>query len=115
LRTRDAVTGSGGGQAASEFVVGPGGPEAPDVANGPEAGGAAGGDSSPGGRDVAGLFRERYAELVRLAALVVGDRATAEDVVQDVFARLCTRDRSRAAALSVPLQPADGRVADETW
>ncbi len=41
---------------------------------------------------VAGLFRERHAELVRLAALVVGDRPTAEDVVQDVFARLCAKD-----------------------
>jgi RNA polymerase sigma factor (sigma-70 family) len=38
------------------------------------------------------LFRERHAELVRLATLVVGDRATAEDVVQDVFAKLCTKD-----------------------
>ena len=46
-------------------------------------------------RDVPGvslLFRERHAELVRLATLVVGDRATAEDVVQDVFARLCAKD-----------------------
>ncbi len=43
--------------------------------------------------DVAVLFRERQAELVRLAALVVGDRPVAEDVVQDVFARLCARDR----------------------
>ena len=38
------------------------------------------------------LFRERHAELVRLATLVVGDRPTAEDVVQDVFARLCRGD-----------------------
>jgi RNA polymerase sigma-70 factor (sigma-E family) len=38
------------------------------------------------------LFRERHAELVRLAMLVVGDRPAAEDVVQDVFARLCVRD-----------------------
>ncbi len=37
------------------------------------------------------MFRDRHAELVRLAALVVGDRATAEDVVQDVFARLCAK------------------------
>ena len=42
---------------------------------------------------VAALFRGRHAELVRLAALVLADRAAAEDVVQDVFARLCTRDR----------------------
>jgi DNA-directed RNA polymerase specialized sigma24 family protein len=50
------------------------------------------GHQQPGLHDVAGLFRERHAELVRLAALVVGDRATAEDVVQDVFARLCARN-----------------------
>jgi RNA polymerase sigma-70 factor (sigma-E family) len=39
------------------------------------------------------LFREHHAELVRLAVLLVGDRPSAEDVVQDVFARLCLRDR----------------------
>jgi RNA polymerase sigma-70 factor (sigma-E family) len=39
------------------------------------------------------LFRERHAELVRLATLVVGDRPTAEDVVQDVFARLCLKEQ----------------------
>ena len=44
-------------------------------------------------RDVSVLFRERHAELVRLAVLLVGDRPSAEDVVQDVFARLCLRDR----------------------
>jgi RNA polymerase sigma factor (sigma-70 family) len=49
-------------------------------------------NGGPGLNDVAGLFRQRHAELVRLAALVVGDRATAEDVVQDVFTRLCTKD-----------------------
>jgi RNA polymerase sigma-70 factor (sigma-E family) len=58
--------------------------------------------SEPGAAsDVAGLFRERHTELVRLAVLVVGDRPTAEDVVQDVFARLCARnllpDRDRLA------------------
>jgi RNA polymerase sigma factor (sigma-70 family) len=37
------------------------------------------------------LFRQHHADLVRLALLLVGDRPTAEDVVQDVFARLCTR------------------------
>ena len=45
--------------------------------------------------DMVGLFRERHAELVRLAALIVGDWPTAEDVVQDVFARLCARDQLR--------------------
>ena len=43
--------------------------------------------------DVSMLFRERHAELVRLAVLLVGDRPSAEDIVQDVFARLCLRDR----------------------
>ncbi len=37
---------------------------------------------------VAGLFRAYAVELVRLAVLLVGDQATAEDVVQDIFARL---------------------------
>ncbi|HET7243978.1 MAG TPA: sigma factor [Streptosporangiaceae bacterium] len=40
------------------------------------------------------LFRRHYAEPVRLAVMLVGDRPTAEDVVQDVFARLhARRDR----------------------
>ncbi len=50
-------------------------------------------DPAPGRHDVSVLFRERHAELVRLAVLVVGDRPSAEDVVQDVFARLCVRGR----------------------
>ena len=37
------------------------------------------------------LFVRRHAELVRLALLLVGDQPTAEDVVQDVFARLHAR------------------------
>jgi len=44
-------------------------------------------------RDVAVMFRQHHADLVRLALLLVGDRASAEDVVQDVFTRLCARDR----------------------
>ena len=44
--------------------------------------------------DITTLFRRHYAELVRLAVMLVGDRPTAEDVVQDVFARLhARRDR----------------------
>jgi RNA polymerase sigma-70 factor (sigma-E family) len=43
--------------------------------------------------DVAGIFRQYHADLVRLALLLVGDRASAEDVVQDVFTRLCARGR----------------------
>src|ERR1700733_3966281 len=58
----------------------------------------------PGGRDgltaaarpgsgdaavaVTSLFREHHLELVRLALVMVGDLATAEDVVQDAFERL---------------------------
>jgi RNA polymerase sigma-70 factor (sigma-E family) len=34
------------------------------------------------------LFRDHHLELVRLALLMVGDLATAEDVVQDAFERL---------------------------
>src|SRR5690242_5407493 len=44
------------------------------------------------------LFRHRHAELVRLAVLLLGSRAAAEDVVQDVFTRLCTKDYLAAGA-----------------
>jgi RNA polymerase sigma-70 factor (sigma-E family) len=67
-----------------------------------EAGGRAS-QAEPGGRpaaaarggplDVALLYRQHHADLVRLALLLVGDRGCAEDVVQDVFTRLCARDR----------------------
>jgi RNA polymerase sigma factor (sigma-70 family) len=40
---------------------------------------------------VADLFRARHLELVRLATLLVGDQATAEDVVQDVFVKVCAQ------------------------
>jgi RNA polymerase sigma-70 factor (sigma-E family) len=42
---------------------------------------------------VAQLFRDHHGELVRLAVLMVGDVATAEDVVQDVYASLHGRGR----------------------
>ena len=66
-----------------------------------EAGGQAGG-SEPGRLEAAaagewldaeGIFRQYHADLVRLALLLVGDCASAEDVVQDVFTRLCARGR----------------------
>ena len=41
--------------------------------------------------DLTVLFLRRHSELVRLALLLVGDQPTAEDVVQDVFARLHAR------------------------
>jgi RNA polymerase sigma-70 factor (sigma-E family) len=40
---------------------------------------------------LAELFREHHLELVRLALVMVGDLATAEDVVQDAFERLHQR------------------------
>jgi RNA polymerase sigma-70 factor (sigma-E family) len=43
--------------------------------------------------DVALLYRQHHADLVRLALLLVGDRGCAEDVVQDVFTRLCASNR----------------------
>ena len=60
---------------------------------------AADGDipAGPQRLDLAALFRRHHLELVRLALLLVGDRPTAEDVVQDVFARLQARDRHVAS------------------
>lgn len=52
--------------------------------------------------DIADLFHARHLELVRLAMLLVGDRATAEDVVQDVFAKACAhRERLTENGLAV--------------
>jgi RNA polymerase sigma-70 factor (sigma-E family) len=52
---------------------------------------------------VTGLFREHGLSLVRLAVLLTGDRATAEDVVQDAFLRFQRalprlRDQDKALA-----------------
>ncbi|NUW36833.1 sigma-70 family RNA polymerase sigma factor [Nonomuraea sp. SMC257] len=47
---------------------------------------------------LAGLYREHRLALVRLALLLVGDRESAEDIVQDVFSRLHGR---RPEALSL--------------
>jgi DNA-directed RNA polymerase specialized sigma24 family protein len=46
------------------------------------------------------LFRDHHLELVRLALVMVGDQATAEDVVQDAFERLHRgwHDRGELAA-----------------
>lgn len=43
--------------------------------------------------DVAVLFAEHHLGLVRLALIMVGDQATAEDVVQEAFARTHARRR----------------------
>jgi RNA polymerase sigma-70 factor (sigma-E family) len=51
--------------------------------------------------DIVAQFRARHLDLVRLAALLLGDSAAAEDVVQDVFARVWEgRDRLAAAGFT---------------
>jgi RNA polymerase sigma-70 factor (sigma-E family) len=45
-------------------------------------------------RSVTELFTEHHLALVRLAVIMVGDRATAEDVVQDAFEQLHRRWRT---------------------
>lgn len=42
----------------------------------------------PRTRDLVALYEEHQLGLVRMAVLLVGDEATAEDVVQDVFLRM---------------------------
>jgi RNA polymerase sigma-70 factor (sigma-E family) len=49
--------------------------------------------SQAGWPDLGLLYRQHHADLVRLALLLVGDRGSAEDVVQDVFTRLCAGGR----------------------
>jgi RNA polymerase sigma-70 factor (sigma-E family) len=71
------------------FIAGPG-----------ETAGAGGADADTG---VSALFRAHHLELVRLAVVMVGDVAAAEDVVQDAFERLHgrwhrLRDRDSALA-----------------
>jgi RNA polymerase sigma-70 factor (sigma-E family) len=50
--------------------------------------GGGGGQQAAAGAALTDLFREHHLELVRLALVMVGDQATAEDVVQDAFERL---------------------------
>lgn len=40
---------------------------------------------------LADLHRRRYAPMVRLATLLLGSQAQAEEVVQDCFVRMCSR------------------------
>lgn len=63
------------------------------------------------------LFRERYSELVGLAGLLVRDRGTAEEVVQDAFAkfhlsrhRILDPDREVAYLRSIVCNLARGRL-----
>lgn len=50
-------------------------------------------DAAVPGEQLAGLFAEQYGSMVRLARLLTGSAETAEDLVQDCFARLATRRR----------------------
>jgi DNA-directed RNA polymerase specialized sigma24 family protein len=60
---------------------------------------------SPVPPDVARLFKAHRAELIRLAVLLVRDQPTAEDVFQDVFARLMPgRSGSRAETAPCPMR-----------
>ncbi len=64
------------------------------MTEGPGAGAHAASEAEAVGRaapTVTDLFRDHHLELVRLALLMVGDLATAEDVVQDAFERLHRR------------------------
>jgi hypothetical protein len=74
------------------------------------------------------LFRAHHLELVRLAVLIVGDLATAEDVVQDAFEQLHRRwrtlrkqssalDYARSAVLNGSCPPGSARYSPcaTTW
>jgi RNA polymerase sigma-70 factor (sigma-E family) len=84
------------------YVVRGDGRDAEDTVSG--AARARAGDLIAGGpaMDLSTLFRQHYAELVRLAVMLVGDRPTAEDVVQEVFTKLHAR-RNRAQPHGDPL------------
>ena len=71
---------------SADVIRSPGTP--PDRSTRPGTSGAA--DSA---RSVTELFAEHHVGLVRLAVLMVGDLATAEDVVQDAFEQLHRRWR----------------------
>jgi hypothetical protein len=51
------------------------------------------------------LFRRHAPGLVRFALMLVGDQATAEDVVQEAFIGLVHRSHVRAGLLRVPHDP----------
>ena len=61
---------------------------------------AASGGPDPGEEPVASfeeLFRTRYEGMIRVAFLLVGSQAEAEDVVQDAFARVNLRWKRSAS------------------
>ena len=51
-----------------------------------------------------GLFRQHYGKMTHLARTLLHDDAEAQDVVQDVFARLGLLDECRAQRLHQPHQ-----------
>ena len=70
-----------------------------DAARGPVPAGA----RSDAGQAITAIYGAQYCSLVRLAAVLVGDAGTAEEVVQDSFIALCgawsrLRDRGKALA-----------------
>jgi RNA polymerase sigma-70 factor (sigma-E family) len=60
------------------------------------------GRADPAPDPVSALFRAHALSLVRTAVLLLGDQASAEDVVQDVFARL-QRSPERLGAVGNPV------------
>jgi RNA polymerase sigma factor (sigma-70 family) len=68
-------------------------------------------DSTYQGDSLSEAFRSHRAELVRLAAFILSDRGAGEDVVQDVFVRLCQRHQATGYRVTGS-QPTDGRVVD---
>ena len=68
-----------------------------------------------GEADIVAQFRARHLELVRLAALLLGDSAAAEDVVQDVFTRVWEgRRRLAAAGFTAPYTSSIGTTGTMT-
>ncbi|MEU8344573.1 RNA polymerase sigma-70 factor, sigma-E family [Actinomadura meyerae] len=51
---------------------------------------------------LAALFRAHHLSLVRLAVLLLGDQGTAEDIVQDVYARMQRRHERRGRGSGLP-------------
>src|SRR5918995_1873327 len=70
-----------------------------------------------GNLEIEALFRERYSEMVGLAGLLLNDRHTAEEVVQDAFAkfhlarqRILDPDRQVSYLRSIVCNLARGRL-----
>ncbi len=53
---------------------------------------------------IGALFRRRYRAMVRLAAWLLGDASSAEDLVQDAFVRVARSDLTSVASLDAYLR-----------